>query len=214
MDLKRAPVEIRNGLLYDARNIKPGEGLKRTIYTGGPHQLHVVSWQDIYNFQAVAQTGQFLMISKIFGQLEFTVQAHYVISTIHLLNVVHEEHIDTVNDCSTSLPWTPVHTEIPACPAQWHQWWFDFAQAMIVHCGPHLDLQGTAHCLNLYKKMEGTETGLSRDKPKRVEPELRGKSMAQLKCMYTNAHSIRNRQEELEAIIQQENYDIVAVTET
>ncbi|GAB0209357.1 maestro heat-like repeat-containing protein family member 7 [Grus japonensis] len=39
-------------------------------------------------------------------------------------------------------------------------------------------------------------------------------SVAQLKCIYTNAHSIGNKQEELEAIVQQENYDIVAITET
>ncbi|GAB0206897.1 hypothetical protein GRJ2_003155300 [Grus japonensis] len=39
-------------------------------------------------------------------------------------------------------------------------------------------------------------------------------SVAQLKCIYTKAHSIDNKQEELEAIVQQENYDIVAITET
>ncbi|GAB0189311.1 maestro heat-like repeat-containing protein family member 7 [Grus japonensis] len=39
-------------------------------------------------------------------------------------------------------------------------------------------------------------------------------SIAQLKCIYTNACSIGNEQEELEAIVQQENYDIVAIMET
>ncbi|GAB0204069.1 mitochondrial enolase superfamily member 1 [Grus japonensis] len=39
-------------------------------------------------------------------------------------------------------------------------------------------------------------------------------SVAQLKCIYTNAHSMGNKQEELEAIVQQENYDIVAIRET
>ncbi|KAK4830259.1 hypothetical protein QYF61_009352 [Mycteria americana] len=39
-------------------------------------------------------------------------------------------------------------------------------------------------------------------------------SIAQLKCIYTNARSMGNKQEELEAIMQQENYNIVAVTET
>ncbi|GAB0208671.1 hypothetical protein GRJ2_003332800 [Grus japonensis] len=39
-------------------------------------------------------------------------------------------------------------------------------------------------------------------------------SVAQLKCIYTNAHSMGNKQEHLETIVQQENYDIVAVTET
>ncbi|GAB0180019.1 hypothetical protein GRJ2_000467200 [Grus japonensis] len=39
-------------------------------------------------------------------------------------------------------------------------------------------------------------------------------SIAQLKCIYTNARSTGNKQEELEAIVQQENYDIVAIRET
>ncbi|PKU41683.1 mitochondrial fission process protein 1 [Limosa lapponica baueri] len=38
--------------------------------------------------------------------------------------------------------------------------------------------------------------------------------LAQLKCIYTNARSMGNKQEELEAIVQQKNYDIVAITET
>ena len=36
---------------------------------------------------------------------------------------------------------------------------------------------------------------------------------AQLKCVYTNARSMGNKQEELEAIIQQDGYDLVAITE-
>ena len=32
-------------------------------------------------------------------------------------------------------------------------------------------------------------------------------STAQLKCIYTNAHSIGNKQEELEAFVQQNSYD-------
>jgi len=39
-------------------------------------------------------------------------------------------------------------------------------------------------------------------------------SIGQLKCIYTNARSMGNKQEELEAIMQQENYDIVAIMET
>ncbi|KAK4829638.1 hypothetical protein QYF61_005849 [Mycteria americana] len=35
-----------------------------------------------------------------------------------------------------------------------------------------------------------------------------------LKCLYTNARSMGNKQEELEAIVHQENYDMVAITET
>ena len=32
--------------------------------------------------------------------------------------------------------------------------------------------------------------------------------------MYTNAHSMGNKQEELEAVMKQENYDVVGITET
>ena len=37
---------------------------------------------------------------------------------------------------------------------------------------------------------------------------------AQLKCFYTNAHSMANKQEELEDTMLLENYDLVAITET
>jgi len=37
--------------------------------------------------------------------------------------------------------------------------------------------------------------------------------IAQLKCIYTNACSMSNKQEELEAIEQQDSYDLVAITE-
>ncbi|KAJ7408186.1 hypothetical protein BTVI_60679 [Pitangus sulphuratus] len=49
-------------------------------------------------------------------------------------------------------------------------------------------------------KGEGIETRLSRDEPKGGKPELRVKSAAQLECMFTNARSMGNKQEELEAI--------------
>uniref|UniRef100_A0A493THY5 Reverse transcriptase domain-containing protein n=1 Tax=Anas platyrhynchos platyrhynchos TaxID=8840 RepID=A0A493THY5_ANAPP len=39
------------------------------------------------------------------------------------------------------------------------------------------------------------------------------KAMAQLKCIYTNARSMGNKQEELEAIVQQAGYDLVAIME-
>lgn len=35
-----------------------------------------------------------------------------------------------------------------------------------------------------------------------------------MKCIYTNAHSMGNKHEELEAIEQQKNYDMVALMET
>ncbi|KAJ7424185.1 hypothetical protein BTVI_07574 [Pitangus sulphuratus] len=63
-------------------------------------------------------------------------------------------------------------------------------------------------------KEEGIETGLSRDDHKGGKPRLRVKPAAQLKCMYTNARRMGNKQEEPEAIVQQESYDIVVVTET
>ena len=44
--------------------------------------------------------------------------------------------------------------------------------------------------------------------------ELGVRQMTQLKCIYTNARSMGNKQEELEAIVQQANYDLVAITKT
>jgi len=40
------------------------------------------------------------------------------------------------------------------------------------------------------------------------------RSTAQLKCIYNNARIMGNKQEELETIIQQHGYDLVAITET
>jgi len=37
---------------------------------------------------------------------------------------------------------------------------------------------------------------------------------AQLKCIYTNARSMGDKQEELEAIVQPDGYDLIAITET
>ena len=39
-------------------------------------------------------------------------------------------------------------------------------------------------------------------------------SVPQVQCIYTNAHNMGSKQNELEAIVQQENYDIDAITET
>ncbi|KAK4815791.1 hypothetical protein QYF61_007231 [Mycteria americana] len=64
-------------------------------------------------------------------------------------------------------------------------------------------------------------TGAKRETPvKRLKARKGCSSMkearttAQLKCLYTNARSMGNKQEELEAIVHQENYDMVAITET
>ncbi|KAK4806806.1 hypothetical protein QYF61_005602 [Mycteria americana] len=43
---------------------------------------------------------------------------------------------------------------------------------------------------------------------------MKARVTAQLKCVYTNARSMGNKQEELEAIVHQENYDMVAIWET
>jgi len=37
---------------------------------------------------------------------------------------------------------------------------------------------------------------------------------AQLKCVYTDTRTMGNKQEELETIIQQDDYDLVTITET
>jgi len=40
------------------------------------------------------------------------------------------------------------------------------------------------------------------------------RSIAHLKRVYTNARSMGNKEEELEAIVQQDSYDLVVITET
>ena len=43
---------------------------------------------------------------------------------------------------------------------------------------------------------------------------VRQRTEVQLKCIYTSAHSMGNKQEELEAIVREANYDLVAIMET
>jgi len=45
-------------------------------------------------------------------------------------------------------------------------------------------------------------------------PNLEVRSIAQFKRIYTNACSMGNKQEELEAIVQQDSYDLVTIAET
>ena len=61
---------------------------------------------------------------------------------------------------------------------------------------------------------ERDKTGLTRDEPRGTMLELWVRQMVQLKCIYTNARSMGNKQEELEVIVQCTNYDLVAITET
>ncbi|KAK4826282.1 hypothetical protein QYF61_007129 [Mycteria americana] len=76
-------------------------------------------------------------------------------------------------------------------------------------------------------KLSGVEpgdteaTGAKRETPVKCLKARKGcssmkeaRTTAQLKCLYTNARSMGNKQEELEAIVHQENYDMVAITET
>ena len=60
---------------------------------------------------------------------------------------------------------------------------------------------------------ERAEEGLETDSSWRCPAKVTG-SLAQLKCIYTNAYSMGNNQEDLEAIVQQENVDIAAISET
>jgi len=56
-------------------------------------------------------------------------------------------------------------------------------------------------------KGEGDKNRLNRKEPRGSVPGLKVRSVAQPKNIYTNACSMGNRPEELEAIVQQENYD-------
>ena len=61
---------------------------------------------------------------------------------------------------------------------------------------------------------KGDRTGLTREEPRGMMMGLEVRQRAQLKCIYTNACSMGNKQEELEAIVRQANYDLVAITKT
>ena len=63
-------------------------------------------------------------------------------------------------------------------------------------------------------KREGDKTRPARGEPGGAIMGLKVRREAQLKCVYTNAHSMGNKQEELETIVQQASYDLVAITET
>jgi len=63
-------------------------------------------------------------------------------------------------------------------------------------------------------KGEGDITQLTRDEPRHGMPVSGMRLAAQLKSIYTNAHSMGNKQEEMEAIVQQDGYNLVAIRET
>ena len=61
---------------------------------------------------------------------------------------------------------------------------------------------------------EGDKTRPATDEPGRAIMGLGVRREAQLKCVYTNARSMGNKQEELEAIVRQASYDLAAIMET
>ena len=61
---------------------------------------------------------------------------------------------------------------------------------------------------------EGDKTRPARGEPGGAIMGLEVRREAQLKCVYTNACSMGNKQEELEATVRQASYDLVAITET
>ena len=66
-------------------------------------------------------------------------------------------------------------------------------------------MQGVTYVLETMEVPENSHVGI------RVLPlkKVAG-SIAQLNCIYTNAHSMGNKQEELVTTVQQENHDTVA----
>ena len=62
-------------------------------------------------------------------------------------------------------------------------------------------------------KGDGGEMRLDRDEPQGVVPGLRVRVMALRESIYTNARSMVNKEEELDAIVRKTNYDIATITE-
>jgi len=63
-------------------------------------------------------------------------------------------------------------------------------------------------------KGEEDKTRPARDESRGTTVGLEVRQGAQLKCIYTNAYSMDNKQEELEGIMWQANWDLVAIKET
>lgn len=64
-------------------------------------------------------------------------------------------------------------------------------------------------------KGERDKTRFAIDEHRGRMPGLGGvRPASQLKCIYTNACSMGNKQECLEAIVWQANYDLIVITET
>jgi len=76
------------------------------------------------------------------------------------------------------------------------------------------ELAGLIEGFKLGSKGEGNIPQLTRDKPRHVMLGLGVRSIAQLKCIYANAHNMRNKHKELEAIVEQDGYNLITITET
>jgi len=94
------------------------------------------------------------------------------------------------------------------------------APGLLATDGVHLSQRGKrilghelAGLIERALKGEWDITQLTRDEPRHGMPVPGVRLTAQLKCTYTHACSMGNKQEELEAIIQQDSYDLVAITE-
>lgn len=55
---------------------------------------------------------------------------------------------------------------------------------------------------------------LARDEPRGSMLGLGVRPISQLKCIYTSVYSMGNKQEALEAVVQQKSYEIIAINET
>lgn len=60
---------------------------------------------------------------------------------------------------------------------------------------------------------KGDKTWHTRHEPRGMMTTLRMRERTQQKYIYTNAHCVSNKKEELEAIVQQANCDLGAITE-
>lgn len=65
---------------------------------------------------------------------------------------------------------------------------------------------GVTGVLEIMEVPENGHIGAGDSPPEKVEG-----STAQLKCIYTNAHSVSNKQEKLGAIVQWEKYGLIAI---
>ena len=65
-----------------------------------------------------------------------------------------------------------------------------------------------------YEVGGGDKTRLTRDELGRTMPELRVWPMAHLKCIYTSAHSMGNKQEELKPLYSRQTVTYLEFTET